>query len=203
MEYTYHQIPGWFNYQDSYAQLASNLPDGATVVEIGSFMGRSTSFLATAFWNANKQKVKIYCIDTWEGSGQEHAHLDLSKMYHTFRDNLQFFIGREMVIPLQGRSDNQAFLDRFEDGSIDAVSVDGAHTYDEVKDDILNWWPKIKPDGIMIGDDYNWQSVQQAVNDAFKELNMKKEVWCNKSTEFTWYTAKNGDAEPWKKAIPK
>jgi len=58
MEYTYHQIPGWFNYQDSYAQLASNLPDGATVVEIGSFMGRSTSFLATAFWNANKQNVK-------------------------------------------------------------------------------------------------------------------------------------------------
>ena len=124
-------------------------------------------------------------------------------MYETFRENLQFFIGREMVIPLQGRSDNQEFLDRFEDGSLDAISVDGAHTYDEVKDDILNWWPKLKPDGVMIGDDYNWESVKQAVNDSFTQLNVPNEIWVNSSTEYTWYVAKNGDAESYKKKIPK
>ena len=89
---------GWSEYQG--AQLASNLPDESKIVEIGSFMGRSTSFLATSFWNANKEKVKIYCIDTWEGSGKEHAHLDLSNMYEIFKENLRFFVGREMVIPL-------------------------------------------------------------------------------------------------------
>lgn len=203
MELKYHNIPGWFNYIDSYAQLASNLPDGSTIIEIGSFMGRSTSFLATAFWNANKENVKIYCIDTWEGSGKEHAHLDLSTMYDIFKENLKFFIGRNMVIPLRGRSDNQDFLDKFEDGSVDAVSVDGAHTYDEVKDDVKNWWPKLKPDGVMIGDDYNWESVNKAVGDAFKELKITQELWVNKSTEYTWYVAKNGNAEPYKKAIPK
>lgn len=203
MELTYHKIPGWFNYIDSYAQLASNLPDESRIVEIGSFMGRSTSFLATSFWNANKEKVKIYCIDTWEGSGKEHAHLDLSNMYEIFKENLRFFVGREMVIPMQGRSDNQDFLDRFEDGSLDAVCVDGAHTYDEVCDDIKNWWPKLKPDGVMIGDDYNWKSVNQAVNDTFKEMKIDNQIWMNSATEYTWYVAKNGNAEPYKKAIPK
>lgn len=203
MELKYHSIPGWFNYIDSYAQLASNLPDKSTVIEIGSFMGRSTSFLATAFWNAGKENVNIYCIDTWEGSGKEHAHLDLSNMYDTFKENLKFFIGRNMVIPLRGRSDNADFLAKFEDGSVDAVCIDGAHTYDEVKDDIYNWWPKLKADGVMIGDDYNWESVNKAVNDSFREMGLKQELWVNKSVEYTWYCAKDGNAEPYKKAIPK
>ena len=108
-----------------------------------------------------------------------------------------------MVIPLQGRSDSQEFLDRFEDGSLDAICVDGAHTYDEVCDDIKNWWPKLKPDGVIIGDDYNWESVKQAVNDSFTQLNVPNEIWVNSSTEYTWYVAKNGDAESYKKKIPK
>ena len=87
MELTYHKIPGWFNYTDSYAQMASNLPDEAKIVEIGSFLGRSTHFLCTAFWNANKENVKIYCIDTWEGSGKEHAHF-LKKPNYFYNVNL-------------------------------------------------------------------------------------------------------------------
>jgi hypothetical protein len=66
-----------------------------------------------------------------------------------------------------------------------------------------NWWPKLKPDGIMIGDDYNWKSVNQAVKDTFKEMKVSKKIWMNQSTEYTWYVSKNGNAEPYKKAIPK
>ena len=138
-----------------------------------------------------------------KGAEKNTLTIDLSRMYETFSENLRFFIGSEIVIPMQGRSDNQAFLDRFEDGSLDAVCVDGAHTYDEVCDDIKNWWPKLKPDGVMIGDDYNWKSVNQAVNDTFKEMKIDNQIWMNSATEYTWYVAKNGNAEPYKKAIPK
>ncbi len=34
-----------------------------------------------------------------------------------FRDNLKFFIGRDMVIPIQGRSDNPEILERFEEAT--------------------------------------------------------------------------------------
>jgi len=104
---------------------------------------------------------------------------------------------------LQGRSDNQEFLDRFEDGSIDAISIDGSHTYDDVCDDIDNWWPKLKPDGVMIGDDYYLESVQQAVADTFRKMNIDNRIYVNSASERTWYVAKDGNAEGYFKGIPK
>ena len=38
-----------------------------------------------------------------------------SDFYTMFRDNLKFFIGRDMVVPIQGRSDDQEVLNKFKD----------------------------------------------------------------------------------------
>jgi predicted O-methyltransferase YrrM len=72
-----------------------------------------------------------------------------------FKDNLQYFIGRNMVHVCQGRSDDAHILEQFDEASIDYIMVDGAHEYEPVIDDIQNWWPKLKPNGVMFGDDYN------------------------------------------------
>lgn len=199
----YYKIPGWFNYQDSYAALAGELPDGSTIVEIGSFLGRSTKYLANSFFMSEKTNVKIYCIDTWEGSGEEHATVDLKDLYEEFRDNLHFYIGRNMVMPLRGRSDNVDFLSMFEDKSVDAIVVDGSHTYEDVWADVYNWWPKLKDGGIMIGDDYNWESVKQGAHKGFTELKEKAEMFVNMAGEATWYVGKGGcDLHPYRKQIP-
>ena len=42
----------------------------------------------------------------------------------------------------------------FENESIDWIYIDGNHSYEFVKEDLNNWWPKIKPGGFMCGDDY-------------------------------------------------
>eukprot|EP00756_Hemistasia_phaeocysticola_P044020 Hpha_TRINITY_DN17599_c0_g1::TRINITY_DN17599_c0_g1_i1::g.92572::m.92572 len=39
------------------------------------------------------------------------------------------------------------------DGSVDGVFVDAEHHFEEVYNDISRWWPKLKPDGLMIGHD--------------------------------------------------
>ena len=57
------------------------------------------------------------------------------------------------------------FLDSFEDNSVAAVIVDGAHTLEVVEDDVTNWWPKVIEGGIMVGDDVRLDSVRQG---AFK-----------------------------------
>ena len=167
MKQTYFHIPGWFNYAEAYDQIVDEIADDGKIVEIGSFLGRSTHYLATSLMNANKENVKIYAVDTFQGSS-EHISLKLPKdFYSMFRDNLKFFIGREMVIPCQGRSDSKEILDKFDDGSLDYIMVDGAHEHEAVMDDIENWWPKLKPDGVMFGDDFNLEAVEMAVKKNF------------------------------------
>lgn len=57
------------------------------------------------------------------------------------------------------------------DGSLDAVLIDALHTYHACLEDILAWRPKLRPGGIMIGDDYGewFPGVQIAVEEVFGE----------------------------------
>jgi predicted O-methyltransferase YrrM len=198
---TYFNIPGWFNYSETYDMIVDQIPDNGKIVEIGSFLGRSTHYLATSLMNANKEQVKIYCVDTFEGSS-EHVSLKLPKDFlYMFKENLKFFIGREMVIPVQGRSDSQQVLDKFDDGSIDYIMVDGAHEHEPVLDDIENWWPKLKPEGVMFGDDFQLESVSQAVRQMMTKLKTHG-FSVNGSTEQTWFTSKEEHYKKFEKICP-
>jgi predicted O-methyltransferase YrrM len=181
--------------------IVDQIPDNGKIVEIGSFLGRSTHYLATSLMNANKEQVKIYCVDTFEGSS-EHVSLKLPKDFlYMFKENLKFFIGREMVIPVQGRSDSQQVLDKFDDGSIDYIMVDGAHEHEPVLDDIENWWPKLKPEGVMFGDDFQLESVSQAVKQMMTKLKTHG-FSVNGSTEQTWFTSKEEHYKKFEKICP-
>ena len=78
MKQTYFNIPGWFNYSESYDRIVDTIEDNGKIVEIGSFLGRSTSYLATSLFNAGKENVKIYSVDTYAGSS-EHGSLKIPK----------------------------------------------------------------------------------------------------------------------------
>ena len=190
MKHSYFKIPGWFNYSETYDIIVDEIKDDGKIVEIGSFLGRSTHYLATALYNAGKENVKIYAVDTFEGSS-EHANLKLPKDFSSiFKENLEFFIDKRIVIPCQGRSDDPKILERFEEATIDFIMVDGAHEYEPVLEDIMNWWPKLKPDGVMFGDDYGLASVQEAVKKALPQM-YAPNFSVNSSTEQTWFTGRN------------
>ena len=166
MKHSYFKIPGWFNMHEAYDQLLENCKDGDEILEIGSFMGRSTSYLATNIINSGK-RVHVYALDTFEGSS-EHSNLDIvGGFYEAFKENCKAFIEGGIVTPVKSRSDDANTLRRWEDGHFQGIIVDGAHEYDAVKEDILNWWPKLADGGSMIGDDMSLPSVQQAVQDTF------------------------------------
>ena len=201
MKHSYFKIPGWFNYSETYDIIADQIPEDGKIVEIGSFYGRSTSYLATTLFNSGKENVKIYAVDTFEGSS-EHANLDLPKDFlPEFRENLKFFIGREMVIPCQGRSDDPKILERFEEATIDYIMVDGAHEYEPVLDDMENWWPKLKLEGVMFGDDFQLESVSQAVRQMMVKLKTHG-FSVNGSTEQTWFTSKEEHYKKFEKVCP-
>jgi hypothetical protein len=56
--------------------------------------------------------------------------------------------------------------------------VDGDHSFQAAKDDLKAWYPKVKPRGKLIVDDYEWKdeagtfSVKQAVGEFVAELRL-------------------------------
>jgi len=157
----YLDIPGWFNMHDAYMWCAKLAKDGEDIVEIGCFAGRGTRFLCDALVSMGKKSVKVHVIDTFEGSGEEHSTVNCSEMYGLFTKHLQDHIDSGMVQMNVNRSDNQQLINSFDDNSVAAVIVDGDHTYDAVADDVINWWPKVRQDGILVGDDVRWASVKE------------------------------------------
>lgn len=196
MKHSYFKIPGWFNMHEAYDQLLDNCQDGDEILEIGSFMGRSTAYLATNIINSGK-KVHLYALDTFQGSS-EHSGLDIDGgFYETFKENCKAFLLGGIVTPIKSRSDDVNTLARFKDNHFQGIIIDGAHEYEAVMEDILNWWPKLKDGGSMIGDDMSLSSVQQAVQDTFGKQK------CNGSSGIgyiqgyeQWFTASKGVESP-------
>jgi SAM-dependent methyltransferase len=168
-----NKVDGWFNYYPYYKSILKDLPNKFEMVEVGSWLGKSTIGMALMNKESNKD-CKIYAIDTWEGSDEEY-HKDmiqkLSKqnktLYEKFISNIEQFNLQDVVVPIKNTSEEAS--KQFEDNSIDIIIIDAAHDYDNVYNDIKHWLPKVKKDGILAGDDYdeNWPGVIAAVNDYF------------------------------------
>ncbi len=55
---------------------------------------------------------------------------------------------------------------QFSDGSLDFVLIDADHANEAVRADILAWRPRMKPDGLFAGHDWNtYDSVRRAVTE--------------------------------------
>ena len=63
-------VEGWFEYPTFYRICLDDVPDNGIMVEVGSWMGRSTSCMGELIKNSNKN-VKFFAVDTWEGSWDE------------------------------------------------------------------------------------------------------------------------------------
>jgi predicted O-methyltransferase YrrM len=172
MEHFYKDIQGWSDHLvPFYEHMVRTSQSGATFIEVGAWRGRSTSYMAVEILNSGKN-IFFYTVDTWKGS-EEHAIQFFSEvttdgLYNDFLKNIEPV--RHLVAPIRMASVEAASL--FEDESFDLVVLDGDHSYEGLSADIQAWWPKVKPGGIMAGDDYNkeyWPSVCNAIFDVLKD----------------------------------
>lgn len=168
LPHVFFRIEGWFDFDDIYLEQAKRATTDMVFVEIGSYFGKSLSFLIIECYNRN-QLPKIVAVDTWQGSDE---HLSIVEqhggtLYKTFRRNMELAKIDQFVTPIQMSS--VVASQQFQDESIDFVFIDAAHDYENVKADLNAWYPKLKRNGVIAGHDYTetWSGVIQAVNEFF------------------------------------
>lgn len=156
------RIEGWFNLPQAVAlqKIVKSLPVGSKVVELGSYKGRSSVAIASVL----PTESILYCVDHFQGS-EEHkkSNLDVADLLETFTKNIEQFGVKDKICTLAMTTTQAAA--KFDPETLDLVFVDAAHDYDSVKSDLLHWYPKIKPGGFLLCDDYEvgWPGVMRAV----------------------------------------
>ena len=167
----------WFSYPNLYKNVVSEFPSGSKFVEVGSWKGKSSAFMAVEIANSNK-KIDFYCVDTWEGSLEHIEYKDLNGLYQTFLDNMKPV--EKYYFPLKLKSVDAS--KKFDNSSLDFVFMDASHEYEDVCNDIDAWMPKVKSGGILAGHDYypdhpDWGGVYPAVNERIKNFQMSENCW--------------------------
>lgn len=137
-------VPGWL--RDAEAVLLFNLAKNCTgkgvIVEIGSWKGKSTIWLAKG--SQAGHRVKVYAIDPHEAPG--HKQQGELWTFDEFKKNI-FEAGiADLVVPLVTTSDKAA-LD-FPD-PVEMIFIDGNHEYESVQRDFELWFPKVIEGGVM------------------------------------------------------
>ena len=169
IDHYYHSLEGWFNMEQQYLELLDATPEGGTFVELGCYKGKSTSFIGVEI-HKRKRDINFFAVDSFQGAtnstdaNEIKAYEGISEIEESYTYNVSL-IGNK-IKTIVSLTDEAAQY--FEDGSVDVVFVDGGHSYEVVKADILAWLPKMKKGGIMAGHDYNaWQGVNKAVTEIF------------------------------------
>jgi cephalosporin hydroxylase len=169
MQHFAHNIWGFFSPQDFdfYRWCVNQAPTPSHFVEVGSYHGRSTCFMAVEILNSGKQ-IKFDCVDTWQGSEEhqkgalfEDATVVQGTLYHSFLRNIAAV--RQVVLPIRMTSVEASTL--YDDDSLDWVFLDAGHDYENVYQDLIHWLPKVKTGGILSGHDWPHQDIQRALQD--------------------------------------
>lgn len=160
------EIFGWFSYKELYDFFVENSNEGSTIVEIGSFFGKSTNYLLNKIETSGKN-INLFSIDTFQGSTNEKIHVETVEnmggdIYEEFVKNID--VGKLTILKELSRD----AANHFDNCSIDFLMIDGDHSYEGVTSDIKNYYYKVKPGGYISGDDYNvFESTTSAVNNYF------------------------------------
>lgn len=141
---------------------ARQLPDPANIVEIGSFKGRSTCCFGLAVKGTGRH---IYCIDTFNGNDVDFHHRDFLA---EFQGNIDRCGLTEQVTACRGLSHDVA---KTWDRPIDLIFIDGSHQYEDVLADFENYFPFVKPGGVVAFHDVDetWPGVVKAWDQDVKQ----------------------------------
>ena len=149
-------------------------------VEVGSCEGVYAAEILKR-WSGN-----LYLIDVWN-SLNKNEYVDINNRenyqdtYIKCIENIKNHTDRCHML----RGAGEKLVNLFEDESLDFVYIDANHRYDNVKQDIEIWYPKVRQGGILAGHDYldfDWYADEN-----FAENKKDKHIWMFNSDGSKYY----------------
>ena len=189
-------VPGWNGPEilDIISDYSSRVPTSGNILELGALFGRTTVTIG----NSKSEDTHLYTIDIWLPITGEH----IAEIFK--HDEQAGSVERELIKRLMNTVTNKVSGEDFYLAwkvftsniknlhgfrcltntptntfpEFDLIIHDAAHDYEHVYEDLTNWFPKLKSDGVMIIDDYepNWPGVIQAVDQYVSENNLYTEM---------------------------
>ena len=154
----------------------------SVVIEVGSFLGYSAIKMAKEIQRLNLNS-KIICIDTWLGSPEHYDNSDnrlnyefgYPTIYYNFVSNIIHENVQNIIQPLPFPSSVafkilQKVFSKIQINA-DFIFIDGSHEEDDVYTDIRYYYQLLSNGGEIWGDDWDWQSVSNAVKRFSNENN--------------------------------
>jgi predicted O-methyltransferase YrrM len=136
---------------------ARALPPESTIVEIGSFKGRSTCCLA----GGCREHARVYAVDSFDGG----PNLPRADSLADFNRNIRSCGLSDYVEPIVGLSSEVA---RKWAKPIHLLFIDGSHNYDDVLADFNGFFPHLTKRSFVAFHDVNnraWPGVLQVWTD--------------------------------------
>ncbi len=129
--------------------------DDLNFLEIGCFEGKATHWICRNILTGNNCRIRV--VDTFGGS-MEHKDRNFSfnGVKERFIENTKEY---EAMIDIY-QMESQKMLREVNAPIFDFIYVDGSHTAPDVLEDAILAWRLLKPNGIMIFDDYAWDAYK-------------------------------------------
>ncbi|MDB2403100.1 class I SAM-dependent methyltransferase [Litoricolaceae bacterium] len=156
MEYKFTN--NWFeiNAKSVWEQLFHEISP-AKVLEIGSYEGRSTTWLLE-----QESVIEITCIDSWQGGAEHQARgvdmIEVERRWDHNRILWETAFPKKRINKIKGRSSIElaGLLRSNEVSPFDFVYVDGSHDPADVIVDACLAFDLLGKNGILVFDDYTW-----------------------------------------------
>jgi len=153
---------GWFGPEHVELLTPFLNPDLKVVLEVGSWLGKSTRWIAD-----HAPSAQVIAIDTWHGSPEHHQNAEwkgmLPTLYDTFLKSCWAY--RNRIIPVRQPSVSGLRLVHAHNIIPDVIYLDGSHEYGDVKAD-METILTLFPNSDLAGDDFMWPGVERAVRES-------------------------------------
>lgn len=137
--------------------LALRQRKGAVLVEVGSYLGASACFLAAAAGELG-EGAAVHCVDTWHNDAMSEGSRDTWNEFHsnTRRHSSAIVAHRGLSVEVARSFDRE----------VDLLFLDGDHSYEGCRSDVLAWLPRVRRGGVLVLHDFGWaEGVQRVVSE--------------------------------------
>jgi predicted O-methyltransferase YrrM len=149
-------VPGMLSAAECDALVFAGMlaPGRGDIIEIGSWLGRSTLHLAHACKASGRGRV--HALDTFQGNAgfEKLYHRNLGRnatIFEAFQENIARSGLSEWVVPHVGKAEETR--SEFRD-PVRMVFIDGCHEYEPVKRDVRLWKDLLLPGGLLVLHDF-------------------------------------------------